>query len=228
MASAFPAVETEEKGVTLRTAACVVFFSSIGIFAYPLIYPVVDYILSIIDFAENRNFKSVIDLYNTITGNDIFPQDPVVEALSYWDKARILYFVQVTAYLSLTAITAIGAILFALSRLLPGRFLQSTMRCVALAVSFFPLVAIWLYTMAMIFISYYLAWQRWSGSFIGYLDFAILVAAFPVVWAHSMSFLIGIWAMTYFVPPSALAFSGVYSRPARMLRSFWSLALGEL
>lgn len=128
MASAFPAVETEEKGVTLRTAACVVFFSSIGIFAYPLIYPVVDYILSIIDFAENRNFKSVIDLYNTITGNDIFPQDPVVEALSYWDKARILYFVQVTAYLSLTAITAIGAILFALSRLLPGRFLQSTMR----------------------------------------------------------------------------------------------------
>ncbi|NIT59197.1 MAG: hypothetical protein GWN00_24150 [Aliifodinibius sp.] len=193
---------------------------------YPLLYPAIGYITSIFGFIKDPSLVNAIDLYAKLSGNDPFSgEHPFLASLPYWSKVELKYLLSFQIYVILTAITGMVFLLSIISRFLPTKLLRNIVRVITIGLAIIPFLAVTVFAIGMFFYSYYLAWQQWSGSFWGYIDFVIMVLIWLVVAAHVMHAILDIWLFTALFVPSALVAAGKNSLSARFFQFICELFL---
>ncbi|ODS41137.1 MAG: hypothetical protein A7315_02125 [Candidatus Altiarchaeales archaeon WOR_SM1_79] len=224
MSNSRETVTEPEEGIPIRTALMLGLFALIVVALYPLLYPFISYITSIFGLITSASLSSAIELYLKISGNDPFSgEHPLLASLPYWSKVELFYIANIQICIVFLVLTIVVLILVVISRIVPGGLLRSIIQVSSIILAMIPFTVVTLFALSMFFYSYYLAWGQWSGSLVGYIDFAILVILCPVVAIHVATAIFAIWFFSGFFVPSALAFAGHNSLAARFLTGFWSI-----
>jgi hypothetical protein len=184
--------------------------------AWPFIFPVLDYVMAIIKFGSSPGLLNTINAikeFGSLYGESPTAPGDAFASLPYLTKAGLLMYASIPIYvIAFLVFVGVGLMSF-LSRLLPWQKLSAVVQVIAIGAAVLPLIAIYLWWITLVGISYVQALS------VSLLDFVFLIVLFPLVLAKVVSPWLGIFMLAIFFVPSGLVFAGHGSKARKAYHS---------